>query len=217
MDVGDAVELTFRTTPAATVTVTWSSPGREVVYEVPVPETGEPGRYTATLVGTYAGLWQAVFHASGVTSQHETYYVRYRPTGGPPPLATVGEYVELFGALSLPREALVRALLRRASQLVRDTHPGLEAKIAGGRVSADSVGLAVLNMVVRVMRNPNGLRAETTGPFSRSYDPDLASGLLTLTDADTALLAGSRPPRRRAAAGTIWVRPGLEYGHVRRW
>lgn len=217
MDVGDAVELTFTTVPAATVAATWSGPDGGVVLDVPVPESAtEPGRYAHTFVGTTAGLWQAVFTAAGTTAQREAYHVRFRPTGGPPPLATVDEYTELFGSLSLPREALVRALLRRASQLVRDTYPGLEQRIAAGRVSADSVGLAVLNMTARVMRNPNGLRAETTGPFSRSYDPDLASGLLTLTAADTALLAGARPARRQRA-GTIWARPGLGYGHVRRW
>lgn len=217
MDVGDAVELTFTTTPGATVTARWSAPDNGVVVDVPVPESAtEPGRYRHTFVGSSAGLWQAVFTATGTTAQREAYHVRFRPTDGPPPLATVDEYTELFGALSLPREALVRALLRRASQLVRDTHPDLEEKIAAGRVSADSVGLAVLNMTARVMRNPNGLRAETTGPFSRSYDPDLASGLLTLTAADTAFLIGARPTRRRPA-GTIWTRPGLGYGHVRRW
>lgn len=217
MDVGDAVELTFSTTPGATVTATWSAPDNTVVLDAPVPEsTTDLGRYAHTFVGTTAGLWQAVFTATGTTAQREAYHVRFRPTDGAPPLATVDEYTELFGALSLPREALVRALLRRASQLVRDTYPALEEKIAAGRLSADSVGLAVLNMVVRVMRNPNGLRAETTGPFSRSYDPDLASGLLTMTAADTALLAGTRAARRRAA-GTIWTRPGLGYGHVRRW
>jgi hypothetical protein len=55
-------------------------------------------------------------------------------------------------------------------------------------VSADLVALAVTNMVLRVMRNPGGLRAETVGPFSRTYDTTYAAGLLVITGDDEALL-----------------------------
>ncbi|MEU7905310.1 hypothetical protein [Actinoplanes sp. NPDC049118] len=208
MDVGDAVELIFTTTPGATVTATWSRPdGTVVIDAAPVVESpSAPGQYPATFIGDQPGLWRAVFRSTGTAAQSEAYHVRFRTIDGPPPLATVEEYTELFGALSPAREALVRALLRRASQLVRDTYPTLGERIASGQLPGDSVGLAVLNMTVRVMRNPDGLRAQTTGPFSRSYDPDLASGLLALTAADTTLLAGVRRNRRRA--GTIWTRPG---------
>jgi hypothetical protein len=216
VDIGDTVEIAFTTTPAATVTATWSRPdGQVVLDQIPVPETpAGSGRYPATFLGDAEGLWQAVFRASGTARAVEPYYVRFRPITGPAPYATVDEYTELFGSLSAPRESLVRALLRRASQLVRDTHPRVDARIASGVVSADTVGLTVLNMTARVMRNPNGLRSETTGPFTRAYDPDLASGLLTLTPADNALLTAPRRGRRRA--GTIWTPPGLGVMHVRR-
>lgn len=216
MDVGDTVELVFTTTPAASVTATWSRPdGTVVIDAAPIHESSAaPGQYPATFVGDEAGLWRAVFRATGTAVQTEAYHVRFRTIDGPPPFAAVDEYTELFGALSPARESLVRALLRRASQLIRDTYPTLGERNAAGLLSADSVGLAVLNMTARVMRNPNGLRAETTGPFSRSYDPDLASGLIAITDAETVLLAGTRRTRRRA--GTIWTRAGLRYGHVRR-
>jgi hypothetical protein len=216
VDVGDAVELTLTTTGGATVTATWAHPDGTVVLDaVPVPESATaPGQYPYTFTGTSEGLWRATFRASGTTQQTEAYFVRFRAVGGPPPLATVGEYTELFGPLSPARESLVRALLRRASQLLRDSHPNLTERIAAGQLSGDSASLAVINMAARVMRNPNGLRSESTGPFTRSYDPDLASGLLTLTDADTVLLAGARRARRRA--GTIWTRPGMGYPRVRR-
>ena len=216
MDIGDTVEITFTTSPAATVTATWSRPeGQIVVDQIPVTETPPgSGRYPATFLGDAEGGWRAVFRATGTATAVEAYYVRFRSITGPAPFAGVDEYTELFGALSAARESLVRALLRRASQLVRDAHRSVDARIAAGTVSADTVGLAVLNMTARVMRNPNGLRSETTGPFSRAYDPDLASGLLTLTPAEDALLAAPTPGRRRA--GTIWARPGLGAGHVRR-
>jgi hypothetical protein len=42
----------------------------------------------------------------------------------------VDEYTELFGPLSIARVSLARALLRAASQLVRDTYPSIEVRIA---------------------------------------------------------------------------------------
>jgi len=216
MEIGDTITITFTTAPGAAVTATWSrEDGTVVLDQQPVAESpARSGQFPATLTGDAPGLWQALFRATGPTTAVEAYFVRFRAVGGPLPFATVDEYTELYGSLSAARESLVRALLRRASQLIRDTYPSLDPRIAAGTASADTVGLAVLNMCARVMRNPNGLRSETTGPFSRAYDPDLASGLLTLTAAEDTLLAPPAKSRRRA--GTIWARPGLGAGHVRR-
>lgn len=224
-DVGDAIELTYTTAPGATVSMSWIHlPSNTVVLEnEPVAEVIDgvtpTGRYPITLVGQSAGMYEAVFTATGTATNTESYFERFDAVGGLPPLATLGEYTDLYGSLSAARAATARALLKRASQLVRDTFPGIDTRIAAGTVAGDSVGLAVLNMVARVLRNPQGLRSETTGPFSRAYDPDAASGMLQITDAETGLLA---PPVARTGArgklGTARVTGGMvPKTHRRDW
>lgn len=215
-DVGDAIELTYTTAPGATVVMSWIHipSGTTFKEDVTVPELTAngvgTGQYPITLVGTLAGMYEAVFSSSGTATAKESYYERFEPVGSTPPLATLGEYTDLYGSLSLARAATCRALLKRASRLVRDTYPSLGDRITAGTVSADSAGLAVLNMVARVMRNPGGLRSETTGPFSRAYDPDAASGMLQITEAETGLLGGPASSRNaRGRMGSIRVRGGL--------
>lgn len=215
-DVGDAIELTYATTPGATVSVTWrnTATGVTLLDGVPVPEIlagGQgTGSYAVTLVGAGPGTWEARFTAIGTATGAESFYERFDAPDPTPPLATLGEYTELYGNLSAARSATARALLRRASMLVRDTYRGIDARIAAGTVSADNVGLAVINMVARVLRNPSGLRSETTGPFSRSYDTELASGMLSITATEQALLV---PPTATTGArgklGTIRINGGM--------
>lgn len=219
-DVGDAVELTFTTTPGAAVTASWiCEPGITVIDQQPVPEQPPgSGKYPATFLLSSAGLWRAVFVATGPVAATETYFERADPLTGPPPLATVGELAELFRPLTTAEQSLAAALLRRASGMVRSRLPNVDIRIAAGTLDAGQAALAVIHMVLRVMRNPAGVRTETVGPFTRTFDTR-SSGLLALTDAELALLAPRR--RRRAPAGTIRIRAGLApspWGRdVRRW
>jgi hypothetical protein len=214
-DVGDAVELTYSTAPGATVTMSWIYLPTSVVLleDVTVSEQladGNPtGQFPVTLTGPYAGMYEAVFTATGTATNTESYYLRFDAVDGPAPLATIGEYTDLYGGLSEARAATARALLKRASQLIRDTYPGIDTRIAAGTVPGDSVGLAVLNMVARVMRNPNGLRSETTGPFSRAYDPDAASGMLQITEAEVSLLVPPGVSGVRGKMGSTRITGGM--------
>jgi len=219
-EVGDAILLTYATAPGATVTLTWINRDTETVLydEVPVAETLDEGgdgtgKYPVVVTGPTAGFWEARFTSSGTATSVESYYERFEVLNQPPPLATLAEYEELYGVLSSSRQATARALLRRASKLIRDSFSNVDAKIAGGTVSRDTVGLVVINMTAQVMRNPAGLRSETTGPFSRAYDPEAASGMLQLSDADRALLGeaglGSGTTGKRGKIGTARITGGL--------
>jgi hypothetical protein len=216
-DVGDAIELTYATAPSSTVTLDWIHvpSGAVLLQDQAVSElldgATHTGQYPVTLVGSLAGMFEARFTSSGAATNTESYFERFDAQGGPAPLATLGEYTDLYGSLSAARQATARALLKRASQLVRDTYPRLDERIAAGTIPADSAGLAVLNMVARVMRNPQGLRSESTGPFSRAYDPDAASGMLQISDADAGLLL---PPvitgrGAKGRVGTVRVTGGM--------
>jgi hypothetical protein len=216
-DVGDAIELTYTTAPGATVTMDWIHlpTGVVLLEDEAVPELivddVATGQYPITLLGSMVGRYEARFTSSGTSTAVESYFEDFDVVGGPPPLATLGEYTDLYGSLSAARAATAKNLIKRASQLVRDRLPGLDAKIAAGTIPEGNVSMAVINMVVRVMRNPGGLRSETTGPFSRSYDMDAASGMLEISEADLELLIPVVLPGKKARGkmGTVRVTGGM--------
>ncbi len=209
VDVGDAVELVFETVTGSTVLASWFDPDMNpVVSSTPVTEDpAGSGRYPYTFLPTSAGLWQARFNASGAATAVEPYWIRAVSIDAPPPLAVVGDVAELYGSLTPAQEGLVSALLRRASALVRGAYPDLDQRIAAGTLDRDTVSHAVVNMVLRVMSNPRGLRSETVGPFTRTWDTEKATGLLALTSAETSMLAPKRT--NRSPARSIMTVPGL--------
>lgn len=219
-EVGDAVELTYTTKPGAVVTLTWINRDTETTLfaDLPIAEALDDdgngtGHYPVVLTGPTPGFWEARFKSTGSVASIESYFERFEVTNSPPPLATLAEYEELYGSLSATRQPVARALLRRGSRLIRDLYPGLTELVSSGRVSRDTIGLVVLNMTAKVLRNPGGLRSETTGPFSRAYDMEAASGLLRLDENDRALLmeAGLTDPTgtRRGRIGTARVKANM--------
>lgn len=221
LDVGDAIELTFSTVAGATVTVSWLNPDQVPVVDTePVTETPTgSGKFPWTFVVSSPGVWTAEFRASGTTSAVERYYVRATALAGPPPFAAVGDVAAQYGSMTPAEESLAGWLLRAASNMVRSRRPLIDQQIATGVVSGDLVALAVTNMVLRVLRNPSGLRSETVGPFSRSYDTSVAAGLLVWTDDEEQLIApvgtgvkavaiGQMRPRAALAIAPVYRGPG---------
>lgn len=210
VDVGDAIELTFTTVPGATVTVTLLNADQDEV-ESPLPVDESPagsGKFPHTFIVSTAGVWTVEFRATGTTAAVERYYVRATALSGPPPFATVGDVSAQFGSMTAAEESLAGWLLRAASNMVRARQPTIDKQITDGLVSADLAALAVTNMVLRVLRNPGGLRSETVGPFSRSYDTSAAAGLLVITDDELALLAAAGAVRN-AVIGQMRPKPAL--------
>jgi hypothetical protein len=64
----------------------------------------------------------------------------------------------------------------------------LAARVAAGRCTADAIRYAVRDMVIRVLRNPTGLRSQTVGPFSQTFDATTASARMRVTRDERALL-----------------------------
>lgn len=219
VDVGDALELTFTTVPGATVTLDWLDPPQvpQISGQVVAENPAASGKFPVTLVAdSTPGLWTARFTASGTTSAVEKYYVRALSLAGLPPLAAVGDVADQFGTLTVAQEGLTKYLLRAASALLRQRARSagldIDGDVAAGRLDPDLAALTVSQMVLRVLRNPNGLRAETTGPFSRTYDTTAAAGMLVVTDYDLqAITTAEQVPDGLGALGigTIRVTPGL--------
>lgn len=201
VDVGDALELTFNAATGATVTVTWINPDQFAVVDgVEVVESPPgSGQFPFTFLATLPGVWTAEFAASGSATAIERYYIRATALTGPPPLAAIGDVAGQYGSMTPSEETLTAVLLRAASQMVRARKPNVDQLIAAGKLNGDLVALAITNMVLRVLRNPAGLRSETVGPFTRAYDTTVAAGLLVLGPDEAALLE----PSATATAGTI--------------
>ena len=213
VDVGDAFELTFTTAPSATVTVSWYDMDRAPVYENdPVAEfPAVSGKFPRTFIATAPGMWQVVFTASGTATQVEEHWVRASSVTGPPPLAALGDVSIPFGPMTPAQEGLAKYLLRIASQMVRAQFPLVDAQIRDAALNGDVVANTVATMVLRVLHNPQGLRAKTVGPFSYTYDVSLAAGELIISPNDATTLT---PPALAAAAaatafGTIRIKAGL--------
>lgn len=219
VDVGDAVEYTFLAETGATVVVSWLAPdGTTFVDDAAVPEAPSgSGKYPYTIVPNAPGMWEALYTVSGTQVGVEKLYLRVVAVTGPGPLATVGEVQAQFGVMSTNQTALTATLVRAASRLVRSRFPRIDAQIAAGVLDPEVVALGVVGMVLRVLRNPQGLRSEAVGPFSRAYDTSAAAGLLVITDNDESMLTPNAA--RSGRARTFMVRAGLApypYG-VRRW
>jgi hypothetical protein len=218
VDVGDALELTFTTVPGALVTVSWLDPDQVAVInaETVAESPDGSGQFPKTFVVSSSGVWTAEFRASGTTSAVERYYVRATALSGPPPFAAVGDVAAQYGSMTPAEESLAGWLLRAASNMVRARRPTIDQQIAAGTVSQDMAALAVTNMVLRVLRNPNGLRSETVGPFSRSYDTSVAAGLLVFTDAEDQLIAPAGEELTRTVIGQMTPRAALAIAPIHR-
>ncbi len=223
VDVGDAFEIVFTTEPGATVLRSWYDPYNEPIVELePVAEYPPgTGKFPYVFQATSPGVWTARVTVSGTATAVEEHHVYARAVPEIKPLAVNGHVAEQFGTLTPAQESLTKALLRAASAMIRSRYPAVDSLIAAGRLNPDLVALAATNMVLRVLRNPGGLRSETIGPFSRSYDTKYAAGLLVLGADEEPLLT---PPIVVGAAaspvGTIFLRPGLApppYGINRGW
>lgn len=224
VDVGDAFEIIFTTAPGATVLRSWYDPNDDPIVELdPVAENPPgSGQYPYTFQATSPGMWTIRVTVSGTATAVEEHYVYARAVPAEKPLAATGHVAEQFGALTPDQETLVKALIRAASAMVRARIPLVDTMIADGRLNPDLVALAITNMVLRVLRNPAGLRSEAVGPFSRAYDTKYAAGQLVLGEEELGLLTPVvvDPLLAPFPVGTAWVRPGmapLPYGIDRGW
>lgn len=78
--------------------------------------------------------------------------------------------------------------LANAHELLRSRVPGLNHKVATEQLREGTVKLVLVNMVVRVLRNPHGYRQQAAGEFSYTIDSANSTGDLVLSEADKELL-----------------------------
>lgn len=123
-----------------------------------------------------------------------------------PPFAEPQDVANAWRPLTAAEESVATTLIGYASSILRGRFPDVDQRVADGKLSADIPQLAVVNMVIRVLRNPDGVRSESIDDYSISYSDVTLAGL-ELTAAEVALLAPSgaksRPRQIRTAPG-LW-------------
>ena len=113
--------------------------------------------------------------------------------------ATVDDVVaEYDGTIADDQIEYVERKLTSAELVVRSVAGDIGARIGSGQTTFDAVKLVLCNMVIRLLRNPEGVRTQTVGPFSVSVDPSVSSSQLLITREDRQLLG-----LRARARGTV--------------
>ena len=108
----------------------------------------------------------------------------------------------------LPAHEVLDRILGRAERILTGLDPNLPTRAAPGTPLGDCVRDVAVDMAVRVLRNPEGLRtvSETTGPMTTQVTHGGEEpGVLYVTDAERQLL-GIRS-RRRQHVFSVSTRP----------
>lgn len=100
--------------------------------------------------------------------------------------ATFQDVVDAGYGMDIPVEATaaVEALIGKAELRLLARVPTIPARILDGTLDTDLVRGAVEDIVLRVIRNPNGYSSEQAGEFSYRIDRAVASGRIEITPDD---------------------------------
>jgi hypothetical protein len=128
-------------------------------------------------------------------------------------LAVISDVETLFRPLADDELALGDRLIRMASARLRAKVANLDLRIATGDLDPLTVTDVVASMVVRVLRNPEGVTQETIGPMGATFSAQVAPGFLMVTPDELELLVPIKAVR--AAVGTIKVDHGMNRGFER--
>jgi hypothetical protein len=143
----------------------------------------------------------------------------------PDPFATVDDVAtDLMRPLTTAEAARADTGVTVASAIIRSRLPLIDQWITEGELDPVLPRQVVVDAVVRVLRNPNGMKQvqQTAGPFSSggSWDTDQVGGRVYITDDELAMLEPASSPTPTPPAGTVIARPGLApppYGLPRPW
>lgn len=89
----------------------------------------------------------------------------------------------------------IQGLIRLAEQKVRNNKSlQVEKRIKSGALSVEAVRSVVIDMVLRVIKNPDGLQSDGVGSASTAYFRGSASGAIELLKEDIQALRPTELP-----------------------
>lgn len=95
--------------------------------------------------------------------------------------AVISDIEDRFRPLTPAEEVNATAHLEDAWQMLLSRLPNLEANMTAGTVTAANVIRVVSNMVIRILRNPEGKSEEQIDDYRYRRDALISSGALTVT------------------------------------
>ena len=104
---------------------------------------------------------------------------------------SVDDLESRFRPLADAEKGVAASLLSDAWAVLLTAVPSLEQRRADGSVSVDLVIYVVSAMVLRVLRNPEGIRQWSVDDASFTRDQALSAGGLYVSPEEVGLLAGS--------------------------
>jgi hypothetical protein len=91
-------------------------------------------------------------------------------------------------ALDVDERRVVGTRLGDAELVIKNRIPDLDDRIAEGTLSAAVVVMVEAEMILRLIRNPDGYTQETDGNYSYSISSRVASGVLDVQSHEWSLL-----------------------------
>lgn len=112
---------------------------------------------------------------------------------------TMADLEGRFRSLSDEETPFAESLLADAWALATLQLPGLNPAVTSGAANRDAVVAIISAMVIRVLRNPDGVRQWSVDDYSEMRDNTISSGALYLSEDELSLLGtaigGTRPRR----------------------
>ena len=100
--------------------------------------------------------------------------------------ATNLDVANRWRSLTAAEETVADTLLGDAWSILTARRPTLEADITAGTVTEANVVRILSQMVLRVMKNPEGYRSQSIDDYSYTRDPAASAGWLYVTDEELA-------------------------------
>lgn len=105
----------------------------------------------------------------------------------------------------------VATQLGRAMRLLSRLRPGLQQLVDDGGLDPGFVRDIVVEAVLRVVRNPDGVYREQEGEYGYSRSVDVASGRLEFLPSELALLSAKRTTTRASIPLVVPRPPGSAF------
>lgn len=115
---------------------------------------------------------------------------------------TLADVEARFRTLTDEETAVAEALLADAWAILLVTVPTLATRISSGAAPLEVVAFVESSMVLRVLRNPNGVKQWSVDDYSETRDSTLSAGSLYASPEEVALLNGTGASRRGAFSVT---------------
>jgi hypothetical protein len=94
--------------------------------------------------------------------------------------------------LDTDEQRVVNTRLDDAERLIKRRITDLDAQIVAGTIDQDDVIMVESDMVLRLIRNPDGYQSETDGSYSYTISQQVASGVLEVLASEWAALGVRR-------------------------